>query len=336
MAAAGGTAVAGASAPGALSDSESQDRERNAFRPKIFDIANDDDAERFGLSTTRRTGNSGNMTARDFMLSRRITNRNGGSAKFIVLHIQEGRTAGSLEHWVAGRKFKEGKDVGPVTASATVMIQKDGSILRVIPEKHGPWTNGKVDKPTAQSKKLRDLGPDPNRWCLTIEAEGKPNDAMPRAQLQAVLWQVRTWMKRYDIPEENILPHSSIDSVDRGHCPGPYYKRVLKALDVDVNIDDDVFAKPSPPPPFDGTPKKINGVAFHPFKKTVTSLGVKRRQWATTDAEFTGPSIPAGETFNVLYWIKGEEVDGNGIWLIGESGSRIWSGGIRERVPTPD
>ena len=94
-----------------------------------------------------------------------------------------------------------------------------------------------------------------------------------------------------------------------------------------------IFVEPHEPPPFDGTEKTINGVVFHPFKKQVTSKGVNRREWATPDARLTGPLIPAGTKIPVLYWVEGEAVDGNNVWLIGESGSRIWSGGVEEPVP---
>jgi hypothetical protein len=257
------------------------------------------------------------------MLSRCIPNRGGGEPKFIVLHIQEGRTSGSLEHWVAGRK----NDGDPITASSTVMIQKDGSVLKVIPEEHGPWTNGDIKRPTAQSKKLRDLG-DPNKWSLTIEAEGSPDDAMPDAQFKAIVWQVYDWMARYNIPLKNILPHSSINSVTRSHCPGPYYRRVIAAFDGSIG-----YKKPQPPPPFDGQPKIVNGKEFHPFRKQVTSKGVNRREWATSDADLTGPSIPAGTKITVYYWVEGEKVDGNNVWVIDRAGSRIWSGGVEESVP---
>jgi hypothetical protein len=71
--------------------------------PKIYDIRNNHDAVRFGLSPTEPTRNSGGVPARDFLLSRCILGRRGARLRFIVLHIQEGSTPGSLEHWVAGR-----------------------------------------------------------------------------------------------------------------------------------------------------------------------------------------------------------------------------------------
>jgi hypothetical protein len=300
--------------------------------PKFYDIHNDNDALHFGLSPTKPTPNSNGVPARDFLLSRCYPGRQGAKPRFIVLHTQGGlktvgTTAGSLEHWVAGTyKGKDGNRY-PIEASATVTVQEEGSILRVIPEEHGPWTNGQVKKPTAQSAQLRALAGagSVNIHCLTIEAEGGPNDVMPEPELRAIVWQVRDWMDRYDIPLDNILPHSSIDSVDRGFCPGPYYHRVMVTFGR--------YPEPSPPPPYNGKPKTINDVVFHPFKQQVTSTGVNQRLWANRAAPLVGPLIPAGQKIQALYWVRSEKVEGNDIWLVEESGPRIWSGGVAEAVP---
>jgi hypothetical protein len=295
--------------------------------PKFYDIQHDNDATRFALSTTDPTRNSNGVPARDYLLSQCTRNRFGIQPQFIVLHIQEGFTPGSLDHWVAGRIRGEDGTEYEVQASSTVMVQQDGSILRVIPEEHAPWTNGPVRRPTAQSAHLRALaGPRSlNLYCLTIEAEGKPNDVMPEPEFRSVLWQVRDWMDHYDIPVDNILPHSSIDSVERPHCPGNYYHRVM--------VEFGRYPEPSPPPDYDGRPKTVNGRVFHPYRRRVTSTGVNQRLWATPAAPLTGPLIPAGEAIETVYWIKGEPVDGNDVWLVEEDGPRIWSGGVEEAVP---
>jgi hypothetical protein len=138
----------------------------------------------------------------------------------IVLHVQDGTTAGSLAHWLT------------VEASSTVMVQKDGSILRVVPETAGPWTNGEatVVSPRVEALMAR-FGRDLNPVSLTIEAEGRPGDAMPEPQLRAIVWQVRDWLRRYPwLTVERVLRHAEIDGQNRAHCPGPYYERVLAAL----------------------------------------------------------------------------------------------------------
>jgi hypothetical protein len=295
--------------------------------PKFYDISNDNDALRFGLSPTKPTPNSEGVPARAFLLSRCYPGRLGAKPRFIVLHTQQGNTDGSLDHWVAGTyPGKDGKRY-PIEASATVMVQRDGSILRVIPDEHGPWSNGEVKQPTAQSAQLLTLAGSGkvNIHCLTIEAEGDPEDAMPEPEFRSVVWQVRDWMDRYDIPFDNILPHSSIDSVDRGFCPGHYYHRVMVTFGR--------YPEPSPPPPYNGQVKIVNDVVFYPYKQQVTSSGANQRLWATRTAPLVGPVIPAGQKVQALYWVRSEKVDGNDIWLVEESGPRIWSGGVAEAVP---
>src|SRR6478609_1775007 len=121
--------------------------------------------------------------------------------KIIVLHIQEGTSWGSWT-WFHN-----------TTASSTVFANRDGSIWRLVPEADAPWTNGDVSSPTAAGwRVINAYGDDPNYYTLSIETEGyaSSNNAMgwqawpkPQAQLDAVVWQVKDWMQRYNIPIEN-------------------------------------------------------------------------------------------------------------------------------------
>jgi len=182
--------------------------------PVIYDLARAADAERFGLTPGRANALMGN----------RIEWRNGLKPRAIVWHIQDGSTPGSLAWWLDGPN---------VSASATVMIQRDGSILRVIPEAHGPWTNGDVNAPTDWGRRVAALGNgDPNAVTLSIEAEGKPWDEMPAAQDAAIIWQTRDWMARHGIAAADVGPHAALNSVSRPNCPGLYYKRLHPLLGV--------------------------------------------------------------------------------------------------------
>ena len=180
--------------------------------PVIYDVRIDADAARFGLAPDER----------DILLSRSYPGRQGSLAAVIVLHIQEGVTAGSLDWWVHGPG---------VRASSTVLIQRDGSILRCIPEQDAPWTNGDVDAPDAQARRLMtqhgmlDLNP----ITLSIEAEGRSTATMPKLEFQAIVWQVRDWMTRYAVPTDHILGHFQINSITRGQC-GRYKPQVMSAL----------------------------------------------------------------------------------------------------------
>lgn len=178
--------------------------------PVIYDIARDADAARFSLTPAER----------DRLLRKCIPNRNGKQPKVIVLHIQDGVTAGSLDWWANN-----------VQASSTVLINKDGSIVRCIPEGSGPWTNGDSEKPTSIGQRvINQFGPYPNEYSLTIEAEGYSAGPMPDAQLQAICWQCWDWMDRYKIGIDNVIRHADINSVTRSTCPGDYYGRAIAAL----------------------------------------------------------------------------------------------------------
>ena len=196
-------------------------------KPPIFTLAND--FSRYGL--TRSQANE--------ILASRFNKRNGAHPQFVVLHIQDGTTNGSLAYWASSA----------VEASSTVMINKDGSILQIIGEEHGPWTNGDVIGPTAEAAEILALGGNPNIWSLTCEAEGKPDDAMPQVQLDAIVWWVEDCLMRYPAILKHtysILRHGWINSATRSRCPGAYFDRVLTAINEWL---DEGATRPQPPAP---------------------------------------------------------------------------------------
>ncbi len=256
-----------------------------------------------------------------------------GRPAYIVVHCQEGFNAGSYERFLTD------------DASATVMIGLDGGIWRVVREQDAAWANGDVRQ---ASQKARDgilrLGPfphpDPNLWSLSIEAEGFHNGQHPQVQLDAIIWQVKTWMRRYNIPARNILRHSDINGDrDRDHgrwfCPGDavYVPVIAAAEEVTVRPNRAGYVNPTAPPSYDGNDKRLNGVLFHAAKGEVRAAvdGLNCREWARRNAFMTRPPLVAGEAFDVLYWIEGEKVEGEARWWVTASGSRIWSGGTDRR-----
>src|SRR5262245_77555 len=195
--------------------------------PTVYDIARNVDAERFGLSTTYPGRWDLSRSQRDYLLTRRIYNRGGGTPRIIVLHIQEGNTPGSLSHWVSGMD----RSGNPIAASATVLANRDGTLLRCIPEIHGPWTNGDVQSPTPKGQAaVAQWGRDPNTYTLSIEAEGYPVQEATESQLSAIVWQCREWMRQYGIAVGDVYRHSDFNSVTRIQCPGAYYDNVIAAL----------------------------------------------------------------------------------------------------------
>lgn len=195
--------------------------------PVIFDLAKD--FARYGLSAAE---------ANEILFSR-FENRNGKQPRFIVYHIQDGTTPGSLKYWSSP----------DIDASSTVMVNKDGSVLRIIPEQHGPWTNGDVMSPTAEANEILALGGNPNIWTLSIEAEGKPWDAMPDVQRDAIVWVSEDWIMRHPAilqAQWCLLRHGFINSITRANCPGNYFDPVVAA--VNHWLETPPAPVPEPPP----------------------------------------------------------------------------------------
>lgn len=178
--------------------------------PVIYDLAKD--FGRYGLTQAQANKISGH----------RFANRNGYKPLAIVLHIQEGTNASSLSWWASGN----------ADASSSVMVGRDGSVLRIIPPEHGPWTNGDTQRPSQRGQALltRIGNANPNVVTLSIEAEGYYQQEATDAQLQAICWQVTDWMIRYDLTASNLYRHADINSVTRANCPGAYYDNVESAL----------------------------------------------------------------------------------------------------------
>jgi hypothetical protein len=266
-----------------------------------------------------------------------IPNRRGKKPGYGVLHIQEGTNAGSWSHF------------HNVKASSTVLIGRNGDVWRIVEEKHGPWTNGDVNRPTAKALNgiLRETN-DPNELSLTIETEGytyAPN-AMgwragehPQAQVDAIVWVFLDWMDRYpDMTVDDILRHADINSVSRNFCPGnALYDTVIarvKGADVPPPPPDPLL--PLPVVGFDGTKDMVvNNSLWHAQKQTVTARsGGDKRQWAGTQSGVIS-SFSRGDTIPVLGWVFGEEVSGEKRWWLAADWTRIWVGFTAEEPNLP-
>ena len=189
-------------------------------KPVLYDLKKDHAS--FGM--TKRQA--------DKVLSHHFRGRQGVPISAIVLHIQEGTTRGSLNWWASGN----------ADASSSVMVQKDGSLLRVISDDLAPFTNGDTNKPSARGQALINSigGANPNLASVTLEAEGYTNDDMPEAQARAICWMVTEWMLRHGLTLKDVYRHADFNSVTRANCPGRYYDKVMAML---------VGAQPEPAPP---------------------------------------------------------------------------------------
>ncbi len=282
-------------------------------------------------------------------VERRNRGRGGMTPKVIFIHIQQGTSWGSWEHF------------HKVSASSTVFTNRDGSIWRIVPEEDAPWTNGDVNNATAKGLDIISrFGRDPNQYALTIEAEGytsEPNllgwKAWPKPQLQldATVWQVAEWMRKYNIPLSLVLRHADVNQVDRPYCPGDdFYNYVISRLSGRVVAPPvATYAKPlivndpTTNKPWDGSSDiTVNDALFHSDRMTVTSSseGVNVRQWATVTALPTRAPLNENQTFSVLGWVNGEKIEDEQRWWITGSYSRVWVGATKEKptvsTPTPE
>ena len=93
------------------------------------------------------------------------------------------------------------------------------------------------------------------------------------------------------------------------------------------------FVRPSAPPEFDGTDKRIRDVLFHAARQTVEVAveALHCRKWADPAAAETRRPLGRGETFEALYWINGINVRGERRWWVGTTGTRIWVGGTVQK-----
>src|SRR5690606_15071152 len=161
-----------------------------------------------------------------------------------------------------------------------------------------------------------------------------------------VVWQIRTWMKKYNIPIENVLRHADLNQCTRPNCPGnAFFNYVMAALlkggDLPVappvGTDNSQYAVAQPVKvkgkAWDGAKDvEVNGVTFHADKRTVTTDGVLNcRQWASSTSGLTRAALAAGEKVEVLGWCVGEAVSGENRWWVTKYGTRLWVGGTVEK-----
>jgi hypothetical protein len=144
-------------------------------------------------------------------------NRSGQRVLRILLHVQEGNTPGSLGWWLDG--YVNG---AKVQASATVMAQQDGSLLEVIDEDDGPWTNGDTCSPNAWGQQFLTecQGGNPNLFTESCEVEGFWNGTHSNEQLDAVAWWVRSRMAARGLTRDEVGRHGWLNACSRANCCG--------------------------------------------------------------------------------------------------------------------
>lgn len=130
---------------------------------------------------------------------------------------------------------------------------------------------------------------------------------------------IRPIIERWAPPDDAFDP-DDFNNTDR------YVANVVRNM---TAWGDQVACTPFPPPPFDGADKQVGDVVFHAVGQTVevAQAGLHCRQFAFPGSCETRDPLRQGDTFEALYWVDGEPIDGQRRWWIAESGARIWGGG---------
>lgn len=257
------------------------------------------DYARFGLTKAQATE----------ILAKRFTKRYDadagvtGAIEYIVLHIQAGYTPGSLEWWLDH------------DASSNVMVQRDGSVLVVIPEEHGPWTNGDDYAPKPAGLGLVSLPGNSNIWSWTCEAEGVTGAEPLKypAMLNTIEWLVRDVMKRHPktaLPG-HLITHSDVNQINKPNCGGAYVLEIQRR--VQMPTPPTAYA-PKHPVPGTRASKLIGEKFFMQGSGFVTLLeDTAPLEWAIDTARPTGRARKAGSRVGVGYWVLADDGE---LWLI--------------------
>lgn len=290
----------------------------NPFRaPVLYDVVKD--AGRWGLTQQEAERLRANC----------FPNRAGAKPAAVVWHIQDGTNTSSLQWWARG---------AGVQASSHVMVGRDGSLIRIVYDRDGAWTNGDVNNPTAQAAGLLRLaaGRNLNLFTLTIEAEGKPFDALARAQQETICWMTWEWQRRHGIGPEMVLRHGWINSVDRANCPGAYFDPTLAMLR-------GVGAPPSEPV-FPGLPPELNSADLLALFPEANPAGVVTRlylQWCDATGTWPARTRIVEDASASRGWTRRFDFDGGlticaddrgAVWLPGEERPRMMAVGDDELV----
>jgi hypothetical protein len=104
-------------------------------------------------------------------------------------------------------------------------------------------------------------------------------------------------------------------------------------LDGGTPVEGGTMPCPSFPPPSDGRDMQVGDVIFHAAAQTVEAAtdGLPCRQFAFDGSCETRGRLRAGDTFDALYWVEGENIRGENRWWVATDGARLHVGGTVEK-----
>lgn len=143
------------------------------------------------------------------------TGRGGHRVTALVMHITDGETAAGAIGWFHSPASK---------VSAHYVVDREGTITRVVAEANTAWANGVLNDPNLANPIVvgwvRD-GVNPNSETISVEAVGKPNQGWTTKQLAVVDVLNRDIAARWGISinAHTVMGHRDLDHVNRARCP---------------------------------------------------------------------------------------------------------------------
>ena len=115
-------------------------------------------------------------------------------------------------------------------ASYNAIIQRDGSIVSLVPESNAAYSHGRINKPDWPFLKA---GVNPNLYTLSVARVGSNQNTWDKPQMDSTVRLILHWADKYGFKPEwpYVFGHKNIDSVDRWYCPGTPF---LDALYVEL------------------------------------------------------------------------------------------------------
>jgi hypothetical protein len=142
--------------------------------------------------------------------------RSGRAIEAVCLHISDGETAAGAIGWF------QNPESG---VSAHYVVDRDGTIYRVVKEGDAAWANGRLNRPNLGNPLIAGwarAGLNPNLATVSVEAVGRSGAPWPAAQRRAVGWLIGDVCRRHGLPldRRHVIGHGELDSVTRARCPG--------------------------------------------------------------------------------------------------------------------
>lgn len=160
-----------------------------------------------------------------------------GSYKPLIIanHISAA-TMGSMYNTFSNPKAK--------SASSTYGVSRTGEIVQYVPINRAPWTQGRIQKPTAPI--IKAMGVNPNLYAVSIEFEGyviadEETSAIKeyhgiKGNLTPEQYAAGRWLHKHiqheverlyghriALDAAHVIGHYQIDSIDKPVCPGPLF-----------------------------------------------------------------------------------------------------------------